>query len=939
MKNLLLYSVLSVLFATTALAEPSTPFTVLPESGQAVGIIKDSTVYLEFGVGGWGPNWSFFSFKGSAGKAQDTMVANNTAKIGDADVALKIKAAQTGPAQVQLNYDLSASKSTPLTMIIVGMNLDDQAFKGGKVLVKTADGKESTVNLPLGKGNLGKQIAECLLVDSAGLETKLTFDPACDMISDKQGRIVLAEKELTKAVKQTVTVTLPGNLTFYAAATDVPLEPGAESWYTFSPANDPSKPSEIGMQDWFEKPAGKHGRITREGEKLMYDGKPIKLWGLNDCYSTCAPEKALANKRAALYAKYGINAVRFHKYADGPGWSGIQADDSFLKFNPAALDRMDYFVATLKEQGIYVTLSSTFGVKLGPADREQVPYMDEFGTLKGGGNNRLETGHSSIFLSRELQDMQIAQVVQLLKHKNPHTGLTYAEDPAVAVVELINEESILFYNTHTVLQKIPTLRKRASEAFCDWLQKRYGSEEALLAAWGAEALNCFADAGFSGESLKKKTIVPAGNPWFFDPDQLEGSHQSKKVRFLDTMLFLYELQNDFYSRYVKAIRDTGYEGEILASNWQAGRAFSHYYNLHSDSLVGLIDRHNYFGGGKGSKIENGSMLASPGSATLSVGMQQVDDRPFMLSEWIHVAPNEWGVEGPALIGAYGLGLQGWDASLIFQNKDDGGFNKQIEDSGWHVMAPQILGIFPAVARQVLRGDVKASDVTAPRYVHIPSLHEGKIGFTDQVVQEGDEKTFTSDKVPSQAMAAARCVINFTDEYRGTPAFDLSLYMTNGGIRSSSGELFWKSGKSALDGFFTINAAATKAVVGFAQGQKCVLGDVTIEPQSRFGAIYVTAQEKDKDISTSGNLIVTAIARARNTGMKVLADSILLEKGKAPIVMEPVKARITIGRKNISDVYLLDHDGVRTGNTLPVRDGMFEIDGARDKTCYYLVTFD
>ena len=59
------------------------------------------------------------------------------------------------------------------------------------------------------------------------------------------------------------------------------------------------------------------------------------------------------------------------------------------------------------------------------------------------------------------------------------------------------------------------------------------------------------------------------------------------------------MQNEFYARYVKALLDTGYEGEILASNRQAGRAFSHYYNLHSDSLVGLIDHHNYFGGGQG----------------------------------------------------------------------------------------------------------------------------------------------------------------------------------------------------------------------------------------------------------------------------------------------------------------------------------------------------
>ncbi len=95
---------------------------------------------------------------------------------------------------------------------------------------------------------------------------------------------------------------------------------------------------------------------------------------------------------------------------------------------------------------------------------------------------------------------------------------------------------------------------------------------------------------------------------------------------------------------------------------------SHYANLHTDCLVGLIDRHNYFGGGDQNRIDNTSMLRVPGSGHLSTGMEQVADRPFMLSEWIHVLPNEWGAEGVAVIGAYGLGLQGWDVSYLFQNK-------------------------------------------------------------------------------------------------------------------------------------------------------------------------------------------------------------------------------------------------------------------------------
>jgi len=404
------------------------------------------------------------------------------------------------------------------------------------------------------------------------------------------------------------------------------------------------------------------------------------------------------------------------------------------------------------------------------------------------------------------------------------------------------------------------------------------------------------------------------------------------------MLFLYEIQNDFYSRYVKAIRDAGYDGEILGSNWQAGRAFSDYYNLHSDYLVGLIDRHNYFGGGGGGKINNVTMLRIPGSGTLSSGMQQIADRPFMLSEWIHVAPNEWGVEGPAIIGAYGMGLQGWDVSYMFQNRDDGGFRNEIGKDRWEVTAPQVLGVFPAVARQVLRGDVRESDELATRYVHMPSMHQGKLGFEDRVTQQHDVKTFNSDKVPARTMAVARSVVAFTDQYRQTPAFDISPYKRGDALVSTTEQLRWKEGASKLDGFFTVDTDATKAVVGFANGRRCELDCVTITPQCRFGAVYVSAQEKDKNIASSDNLLVVAVARARNTGMRVYSDCRLLDRGTAPVVMEPVKATIAIRKTGHPTVHVLDHDGCRTGKTLPISDGAFDIDGARDKTCYYLVSY-
>lgn len=710
-------------------------------------------------------------------------------------------------------------------------------------------------------------------------------------------------------------------------------------WYPFAPRNT-TEPGEIGMQDWLEKPAGVHGRLVRRDDKLFYNGRAVKLWGLNNTYSTCAPAKELADKRAAFYPKYGINSVRLHKYADGTGWAGIQSADSFVEFDPQALDRMDYYVAQLKKSGIYVKLSSTFGVKLGPADVKHVPYMSEFGQIRG---NRLATGHGSIFLSRELQDMQIQQIVNILKHQNPYTQLTYAQNPAVVVVELFNEDSSLWFGVMPILQKVPTLRERTAGRFSDWLKTRYGSHEGLVNAWGKAAIDSFGNEGFTGEHLDKRNIAPAGNPWFYDPAQLAGSQAHKKQRLFDTMLFLYEIQNEFYGRYVKAIRETGYEGEILGSNWQAGRAFSHYYNLHSDSRVGLIDRHNYFGGAsqglKPGKFDNASMLCAAGSAMLSAGMQQVSNRPFMLSEWIHVMPNEWGAEGPAIIGAYGMGLNGWDVSYMFQNSDAGGFSSKLGGQPWDVTAPQVLGVFPAVARQVLRGDVAESDVVAKRLVHVPSLHEGKLGFEDKAVQQNDVKTFDSDKVPAAALAVARCVVEFTEQYQDTPAFGLEPYQKNGCLTSSTKQLCWHEGRSKLDGYFTIDTDATKAVVGFAQDKVCTLGDVTIKPKCRFAAIYVTAAERNKDIRTSTKLLIVAMARARNTGQQLnQAEDEILQVGAAPVLMEPVEAEITIRKPGDPKVIVLDHDGLPTGTAVPAAGGTFTIDGASDKTPYYTVRY-
>ena len=920
-------------------------FVALPENGSTIGVLEDDETYLEFGFLGWGPNWQWLGFRGEIAQRQTESRLTSRATVGasGAEVSFDVVAKQDGPRRMTMDVKLQTDRDTDLTYMIASVEIPQKVFADGKLLVAGASGDVKTMELPLGLGEVGEDVRRLTLVDSSGRRTAISLSPGCDVASDNEIRVILANRRIQSDQPRQVTISvdLPQDLTYYPGSDSVPAESDFDQWYTFRPGTDHDKPSEIGLSDWLDAPAGKYGRIARREDELLYNGKPIKLWGLNVCFSSCAPDKELAQRRAAFYAKYGVNSVRLHKYADGSGWAGILSEESFVEFDPAGLDRMDYFIAQLKERGIYVKLSAHFGSqKLGPADKRYVPYLDELGSFSGR-TSRITTPHSAVHYAPELQNVQILQMVNLLKHKNPYTGLTYAEDPGVAFIEIINEQSILFYTSMAPLKASPTIRRYVGKRFCDWLSKKYDSHAELEEAWGGkQSFDSFQNDGFPpvGEHLDKDNILPLGNPWYWDPVQLEGSQASRKTRLTDSMLFLYELQNEFFARYVKAVREAGYQGEILSSNWQAGRAMSHYYNLHSDAQVGLIDRHNYFGGGDGGKINNVTMLRIPGSGMLSAGMQQVADRPFMLSEWIHVYPNEWGVEGPAIIGAYGLGLQGWDVSYLFQNRDNGGFLDHIGGGSWEVTAPQVLGAFPAVARQVLRGDVAQSELVATRNVHVPSLGEGKLGFDDKVTQQYDVKTFDSDKVPAQTLAVARSVVTFTDEYQPTAAFDISRFRQNGRYISSTGQLRWTEGSSKLDGHFTIDTEATKAVVGFAEGRRCELGDVSITPRCRFGAVYVTARGKDETIASSKNLLVVAMARARNTGMKVFNDSRILKRGESPVLMEPVKATITIRKAGDPTVYLLDHDGCRTSATLPVSNGTFEIDGSRDETCYYLVSY-
>jgi hypothetical protein len=408
---------------------------------------------------------------------------------------------------------------------------------------------------------------------------------------------------------------------------------------------------------------------------------------------------------------------------------------------------------------------------------------------------------------------------------------------------------------------------------------------------------------------------------------------------LDTAAYLYELQTRYYQRFAAAIRATGYQGMVTGSNWQTSGGIPHLYNLLTDRSVGRIDRHNYVGGHGADSMKPGvtendsSMLWQPGGALLSTGFQQFSDRPFGLTEWMEQAPNEWAAEAPPLIAFYGFGLQGWDVAYE-GNNTQAAFDRTY--GTWlHVQGPLDLGLYPAVARAIYRGDISEGALIASQHISLDALRSGQQVTADAVAQYGDNKVITSS-IPSEALAAGRVAMTVQDMATASLMPDLGTAIADHCIVSSTTQLTWHYASHDTS-YVTVNTPGTKGVIGFAAHAPIVLGDVTMTIKTPFAVVLMTALDRDKTLATSASALITALARERNTGMTLDAEHRITAVGTAPILLEPVQASLTLGRP-IRTVFLLDHDGRRTARTAVYAGQTITIDGVHDQTMYYEVVF-
>ncbi len=267
-----------------------------------------------------------------------------------------------------------------------------------------------------------------------------------------------------------------------------------------------STPSGVAdMSVFLHRPAGKFGYVHVGQDGHFYVGaQRIRFWGVNMTANACFQQKTNAPKVAMRLAKAGVNVVRFH-HMDAP-WSSPSlinyAAGGSRTLNPDALDRLDYFFAQLKKLGVYANInlvvhrlfSSQDGL---PQEIDSVTDMKD--------------QHVIGFFYQPLTELQKEYARLVLTHRNPYTGLTYAQDPAVAFVEINNENGLIHGFLGGVTDRIPAIfRADLQRQWNEWLIAKYGNTENLRQAWGERS------EPLGNEMLTNGNYTNGLNGWYLE---------------------------------------------------------------------------------------------------------------------------------------------------------------------------------------------------------------------------------------------------------------------------------------------------------------------------------------------------------------------------------------------------------------------------------------
>lgn len=712
---------------------------------------------------------------------------------------------------------------------------------------------------------------------------------------------------------------LVGGIFLCASATaEVALQP-------FVIDHEHNSGSPLDVRFLLDKTAGEHGFIRIEkGHFVKGNGERFRCWGVDlggwTPGSALLPPKESAETYAASLSRLGVNCVRLHfldlNDAAQPvhGQGGAAPNGETMKepisnrpaglidssrndtksFNPEQLDRLDYLVYQLKIHGIYVDLNLNVGRTYKEGDG--VPDPNEIGNAK-----------AMTYFGPELIARQKEYARDLISHVNAYTHTSYANEPAVAVVEMVNENSLTeFWMRNWVrgeaepgkprvqLDLTPHYKTLLTTMYNDWLKTARTPKQL--------------------EQLRKMAGVGADQP----VSLLRRSEfaAAPKERFYAEAAFYAHVETSYFEDMRGYLQKTlGVKVPIITTN-------DHTYFisglplLRSTSKFAAQDAHSYWQHPAIYGRRATPMVDDPlHSMVVKLARTTMLGKPFTVSEINEPFPNDYGGELIPIIASYAA-FQDWDGVFFysFEPKLNGQWRAEIGDYFDIAQDPVKIAQMPLGALTFLRHDVQAARQTIAR-------------------------TYSTAEVNESARAPAD-----TKPY-WTPDFPVGLPLVHGSrvrcldcapmgklpspqgenLVSDTGELRWHA-SGEHTGFLTTQSARTEIITGFTASALRKGGKTThiqTDIVNEFATVGLSALDS-KPLSVSDKMMLVATGFSRNSGSVWDSRHAMMSKwGSAPTMIEPVTGWVML--KNLEgavQVTVTPYDG--SGKPLaPVNARMLE----------------
>jgi hypothetical protein len=540
-----------------------------------------------------------------------------------------------------------------------------------------------------------------------------------------------------------------------------------------------------------------------------------------------------------------------------------------------------------------------------------------------------------LFTSERVREAWKKWMRELLTRPNPATGVELKDDPAVALIQIQNEDGIFWYQTNNLPEpQLANLRT----AFAEWVTEKHGSLEKAFESWGSAKL--------------EKDSVENGQAELYVAWELgQPADGDKARRIADQLAFLAHHQRGVYAELDEFLKnDLQIQQLTSGSNWRTVddnllMDVERYTNTANDVIA--LNRYTgprvHLGERRGYAIMPGDLAADntvlKNPEKLAVAVKQVSGHPFVLTENSWVFPNRYISEGPTLIAAYSA-LSGVDTAVWSMAKgpwwrSEPAYAFTVNSQPWiykhEVMTPDAVGQFPANALAFRRGDVKQAEqpvVHEARALQnlwdrdIPLISEGR--SFDPLRDPGDfaDQSPVKQEIDPRAFLVGPVTVSYGQDPTESRVEDLSPYIQDQQIRSMTGEILMDT----ATGLCRVDTPRYQSAAGFFQqaGEPLEFSTSRITSDNEYGAINIVSLE-DKPIAEAGKVLIQCGMLVRPEGWRTEPAKVTPKGTDKPIDGYKVtatgknnwriantQAEVEIRNPNLSSAVVLDPNGYPTG---------------------------